>query len=158
MKFPGVIPPVLLLGCLLASGCSHSDTHASSTSLKYPPWVQGRVEIPGKMCAVGSVGRTFYQEDANKYGEEVARRNLSFAMFTHVQALQKSVTGTRGQYHGGTYSVETAKWATDCAFEKASLEGSWIDEKGVVSGGASNMTYSLVCIDKTEIAKCRRKK
>ncbi len=138
---------VLLLtsaGMACIAGCAGSRSRVEPPE-KPPTWVDALPKHPGKLCALGYSGPTFYQTDCLKNAADNARGHLSQAISVKIRTITIDISdGTRGSYDMDVM-VEGSESASDTVLNGSEVESQWLDRFG--QRGPDNGCYSLVCID-----------
>jgi len=110
-----------------------------------PAWVDRMPRKPGKLCAVGYSGPTFYQQDCIKNASENARGHLAESISVTIRTVTIDISdGTRGSFSKDVF-VEGSESASEAVLQGSEVEAQWMDMNG--QRGAPNGCYAYVCID-----------
>ena len=152
-----VIILCFLFFALLINYCGSTKDSKFSDSL--PNWVLNIPYEEGKIYAVGSAGRTLFQNDAWKSASDAARSELAKNLQGRIENAFLSVQSTGGaNWAVEAYVVEATSWSTDIVMNNSQILALWYDEKGVVPGGQSGTTYALAVLNISSTEKALKPK
>jgi len=113
-----------------------------------PEWV---IKIPyeeGKIYAVGSAGRTLFQDDAWKSASDAARSELAKNLQGRIENAFLHVQSVGGEnWAVNAFTVEATSWSTEIVMENSQVVALWYDEKGIVPGSQPGTTYALAVLN-----------
>ena len=129
------------------SNCSifvRKDESANSP----PKWVFNIPYEEGKIYAVGTVGKTLFQDDAWKYAADSARNELAKNLQGRIENAFLSVQSSgKENWAAEAYTVEATSWSTDIVMNNSQIVALWYDEKGMIPGSQPGTTYALAVIN-----------
>ncbi|MBW1808390.1 MAG: hypothetical protein JRJ87_09365 [Deltaproteobacteria bacterium] len=110
-----------------------------------PAWVDRLPSKPGKLCAVGYSGPTFYQQDCLGNAAENARGHLAETISVTIRTITIDISdGTRGSFSKDVF-VQGSESAANAVLQGSEIEAQWMDLQG--QRGSSKGCYAYVCID-----------
>lgn len=146
-----------LFFALLINYCGSSKDSKFSDSL--PNWVLNIPYEEGKIYAVGSVGRTLFQDEAWKNAADAARSELAKNLQGRIENAFLSVQSTGGANCAvEAYVVEATSWSTDIVMNNSQVVALWYDEIGIVPGSQPGTTYALAVLNISSTTKALKPK
>ena len=102
-------------------------------------------ERPGKMCAVGYSGPTFYQQDCVGNAADNARGHLSENISATIRTVTIDISdGTRGMFSRDVF-VQGSETVSNSVLKGSEIEAQWVELQG--QRGGPKGCYAFVCID-----------
>lgn len=135
-----------LLSVLAIWGCGSTAVVRAPSSV--PDWVERTPIEPGRLYAVGMVGRTLFSEDGRRNAADAARKELARSLSSRIESVLLHIERTRRPgFLGEAGIVSATSWATDLVVNGSQIREYWVDSKGLVPEGESGATYALAVIE-----------
>lgn len=109
-----------------------------------PEWIRRTPSPPGEICAVGSVDRTFFAQDARRRAAEAARVELAKTVEVRVKSVMYDYQSTRGGWVRSSDVVAVVESVAEGVLHGAEVRAVWRDDRGAHL--APGMTHALACL------------
>ena len=159
IRSTALVPAVVIAWAICGCGGSTPETvtvrgpQSSPSSISKgaaPEWVLKLPRKKGRICAIGAVDPTFFQQDGLKNAAEAARTELARAVQVKISSVMYDYQDEMGSYVEQSSVQEVVGSISDVVLSGAEVEESWFDELGSVQ--RKGMTYALACMSTSKSA------
>ena len=132
----------------LLSGCATTTKTLATPAAPVPAWVDSLPRTHGALCALGSSGPTFYQQDCVKNAADNGRGHLAESITVSIKSITMDISdGTRGYFSRDVF-VQGSQSVSNAVLQGAEINAQWMDFGG--QRGPHKGCFVMICIDKTK--------